>query len=543
MMEDQYNNKKNYILKQSINMGYMLSLYTFAYSNGEISSCLMKKHREIFKDEWFIAWFKDFKEIARQKLLNTPDLKRQIRKFLLDMSDMILLFGFAGFYYVKDMEKWIEYNSEQYLSELPFGIIPIRVAISGGTGGTSNDSYQPTLYGGYMHYTNTHTMQEIITFECNDKILSRNYEFEVFNHSAKFVSLSDGISTISNPCNYAGSFNNNTGPSSAELIPISLFVSLYRQKSLIEEALDNRFDADFVASHPQTFITAKPVPDAKLDSLSENTYYSSDTLLGAKQQDSVKKQMFAMQNVKWLVEEMNAKSGTKHASMRPEDLLRNQRKLKYKRPDMTEGIHTIPEYVEVKNTHNPSTINDYETLQNNYERNVCDTVRLPYLFYKSDGGNATSSSKNNGRSVNEEQINFHRSILTEEIDNEHTMLSTIFSHLYGLTYFKLDRMSIETYYDSIMTEEEKKERKKDPNRKKETKEEKEKRKKNSKKNIKERVNIELSSVKVQLSFEKLTHRSSAAIEPLLKCVEKGVISPTYLKKYIYLVYGKEDELI
>src|ERR1700761_2881109 len=185
------NNK--WFIKQPINMAYMLALQTFVQSNGEISSALTKKHKEIFKHPWFIGWFKEMKEVTRPKMLNSDLLKRLLKKFLLDMSDMILIFGFAGFYYVKDMVKWIENNPNDYFTKLPFGIIPLRMSVNGFNSGTT-DSYQPTLYGNYVYYTNTLTMEEFITFEYGDtKNISRIYEFDVFNNGAKFTSLSDGI--------------------------------------------------------------------------------------------------------------------------------------------------------------------------------------------------------------------------------------------------------------------------------------------------------------------------------------------------------------
>lgn len=507
-----------WITKQPIDMAYMLSIYTFVKTNGEISSCLAKKHNEIFKSEWFIAWFKEGREILRPSMFGSEDLKRAIEKFLIEMSDMLLMFGFAGYYYVKDMVGWAEHNVDDYFKKLPFGVIPLRASGSG------------TLYGTYTRQTNLYTMEESVIFECTEPHLTRLYEFEVFQSHADFVSLTDGVSTVSNI--FASTQINRACTN--DVVPVSPFTSLYIEKSLTEEANTNRHDANWYASHPVTYVRTIPAKDAKVDTISESVMYSSDTFSNAKQSDLMKKQSFALQRGRYLVDKLNQ---PKSGSAKPENMIRNIRLEKNKRPDNTEGMHVLPEFMEVQAPHVASSLIDVDVLQKNYEQNVCSVVRFPHIFFKDDGG--VSSSTSTGRSVSEDQLNFQRIKLYEEIESEHNTMSRVFGLLYSLTYYNMDVMTMGSYYDLLHQE--------DDGDDTEKKKKKNKKKKNND-DDQEIINYikmaqnKLSTIKVEVSFEKVLTRTSASLLPLVQFLDKGVIDEAYVRKHVYLVYGNKDEL-
>src|SRR5277367_1835297 len=249
-----YKKKDKYILYEPISTNFIISMETFIKTSSEISTCLRKKHEQIFKSSWYIAWFEGNKEVFRQKMLNTTEFKRQEEKFLLDMSDMILSFGFAGFYYVKDIYKWIDKHTKTYFKRLPFGFIklkPLSCSSDGSNGGgTTSDSQ---FVGQYYRKRNLREMEgeDKIKFICPDAHINRKYKFKVINDHAEFINLKTGIEAISNMSNY-GNMNNNingctyaggsfyTCSSSTQnlsIIPISPFYNLYQDKSRIVEAI------------------------------------------------------------------------------------------------------------------------------------------------------------------------------------------------------------------------------------------------------------------------------------------------------------------
>lgn len=509
----------------------MLALHTFVYTNGEISSCLRKKHRELFKSQWFIAWFHDNKEFFRPALFRDPSMRYQLEQFLTDMSDMVLIFGFAGYYYVKNMEKWVSQDPENYLKELPFGIIPMRSSVSSSYSTKQN---KPSMYGCYVYYTNTYTMKEMIAFECADKHLENHYSFGVFNNGAKFVPMYDGLAPLSNSYSSYG-----------DLVPISPFTALYRKKSLIEEAIEDEYDANWSLSHPQTFVTPRHIPDSKGSDISEGMYYGADTLSGARQHDTIAKQLYATQSVKWLVSKLNHQStGKKEDSM---DKIRDQRRRSHARPDLTDGIHTIAGYVDITQTHSASVVVNIDTAQNQFEEEVCNVIGLPFIFYRNDSGVTARSSGAKGgggghSATNEEQLNFYKTILYEEMDNVFDMMNRLFCEVYTLTYRHIDILSLSVHYQG---EEEKTEKKKEKMKEKAKKNEEDEDEKlhDMVIDLDAMAKTHLASVHVTLRFEKMVARSSASLTVLLACFEKGVVSENYMRKYVQLIYGQEEELI
>jgi hypothetical protein len=524
-----------YIVRQQINMAYMLSIHTFATTNTEISVCMRRRHRELFSVPWFVAWYKENEELVRMKALNSDDMKERIRRFLIDMSDMLLIFGFAGYYCVKDMTRWVESQSPAvYATRLPFGVIPLRASAVGsgsswlaGNGGPTVGS----LYGNYALYTNTRTMEEAVCFDCMDTAINRHYEFHVVTHDARFVSLTDGTSSVAGSYDdYAQGRQWTTG---LDVVPVTPFWALYRAKSLIEEARDDQFDANFLLSHPLTIVTAKPVPDAKLDSLSATTIFSANTLSGARQLDNIKKQAIATEAVAMLIDKMNRQANkTKNGErdVRPQELLRNQRRLKYRRPDQTEGMFPIPDFADVTVAHPATVLVDVDALQRQYEHDVCTIVRIPYLFYKNEndqhGGGGGSSQKHNRSSggssaMAEEQVSFYRTVLNEEIESERTALSRLFGRVYSRTYMQLDVTGMAAEYVKQHAHE--------------TDDE------GDLSMAKARIlNNMTSTMRVGLTFETTNMPSVNSLSTLLQLFEKGIVSENYVRRHAYNMFGQQE---
>lgn len=529
----------------------MMAIHTFVHTNIEISSCLAKKHREMFKTPWFVAWFHENEEFFRPALFQEGAMRHELEKFLIDMSDMILLYGFAGYYFVKDMAKWIERNPDNYLTQLPFGIIPMRSSVTNGL--ETRVGRVTTMYGNYVYYTNTFTMKEQIVFECSDPHLESRYSFGVFNNGAKFVPMYDGLAPI--PTSHS---------SRGELVPVSPFAALYRRKSLIEEAIEDMYDANFNLSHPQTFVTPRHIPDSKVTDISESMYYGADTLSNARHNDNAMKQLHATHSVRWLVNRLNQQvQGNKPSE---DGATRRERKKAHARPDQSDGIHTIGGYVDITGSHAPSVIVNIDTAQNQYEEEVCNVVGLPYIFYRNDSGitaRATGGKSAGGghSATNEEQLNFYKTVLYDEIDAVFAALNRLFAEVYTQTYRHVDIYTLSSHYAYKEQESMKTKAKKEDEKKKEKKDDDDDNEKKGKKrkhaeceddddkkcltmiDFDERAKALLSGVHVALKYEKMVTRSTASLAVLLQCFEKGVIGPEYMKKYVHLLYGQEADLI
>lgn len=533
-----------HIVRQTINMSYMLSIETYVRTSPEIGACLRLRHRELFKVPWFVAWFRGLEELLRMVGLNREDIKERIQKFLLAISDLLLMFGFAGYYCVKDMDLWTEAQQRMaertgtttsHISKLPFGIIPLRASVSGGGGGGGGcqDNMSGVMYGTYALYTNSHTMEESLCYDCLEPAISRLYEFHVISRDAIFVSLSDGTKVVT-----GGYTNNNNYYNSGtnDLVPSTVFSALYIKRSLIEEASDDQFDANWTLSHPQTFLTAKLMPDAKLNTLSETTYYAADSITNATQVDNIKKQVAAMQNVRALIEKMNGArysgcsggNGQRQVT-RPEDLLRAQRKRKYQRPDVTEGMHAVPEYVDVSMGHAPSVIVDVDALQRQYVHECCSAVRVPYIYYAAEaGGGGSSSRRNRNRSgggggssgIHEDEVEFFREQFDEEIAGERRMLSRLFGRIYTQTYLSMDVKGIYMAMTRQMDGDDDTEEQKQYAR--------------------VRGAVERGALHVGLKFEETRIHNTDALLPLLQCMEKGVVGVDYVQRYVYALYGEPE---
>ena len=535
--------KTRWVETQLINMAYMVAIDTFVRTNDDINTALRNKHRELFKSDWYVAWMRGGEELMRPANLNGEILRRELQRIELEMCDMVLMFGFAGYYCVKDMEKWIKTDPERRATKCPFGVIPLRPSPGACANANGNCRNQVTMYGSYVRYVNPHTMEEAIGFEPHDDSLGHHYTFGVFDNGAKFVSINDGVAPVSNP----------SAPQSyqisMELVPVSPFAALYRQRSLLEEAIDNHYDAEFQLSHPQTFIAPKLQKDPPPDSISESILYSSDTLEGANQSNIARKQNYATQNIRYMIERINytiAPVGRNNNHHRPEDLVRNQRKLKYRRPDISEGMHPLSEAVDITTAHAAAVLTNLAELQHQYELAVCRAVRIPYLFFNSDsggssgGGGSGNSSMNRANSINEEQLQFCHGRLDKEIDADHELMSRFFTLMYELTYYDLDLLTMIDYYNvtDMMTPIKKEDGEEVGGNATYTGMDIES------VSAKNRAVNNLRDVKVSLFFEKSpkTH-ASASLPFLLQCLEKEVIDKSYMQKQIYLAYGERDDLL
>ena len=544
------------IVRQTISAAYMLEVDTFARTNQEIRACRRIRHQEIFKAPWYLAWFKEAEEVVRLSAFNKHDeAKAKLARCLLQMDDMILMFGFVGYWCARDMTKWTaEQERHNRRNALPFGVIPLR----SGSSQTSDGTYVQSMYGTYARITDTRTMEETLVYECTERNVDHNYDFYVYNHCAEFVALGDAVGVVSGQTSVlggGGGFASGTAAAStSDIFPVSDVVTLYRAKSLLEEAIDNKWDANWCLSHPTTYATARPMPDSKLDTLEEDTYYSANTLSGAKQSDTVKKQMVAMQSVRWLIDKMNQLPGGQGAATRRrEELLRQQKKTKFKRSDLTEGIHTIPEYVDITTTHAPTVLVDTVASQRQFESDVCHVLRVPYLYFKHEMGGASTHSNNKQggggggggherhHSAQGDEVRFHRAILDEEVEQTRSLVNYMLARLYRLTFLQLDVMAalyVEKQARKLGDAESGAKKEKAEKTLATTDEASRQQEKLLARSAKF---SQFSALRVNITFEKTKIPDSSSLLPLLQFYERGVIGRNYVKKRVYEIYGEPDD--
>ena len=438
------NVESEYMLTCQVNMQFMNDIYLFCQTDNDISACLYRKHVEMFKCDWEVQFTNPSNGgKLLPAFLNKPTMKRELQRFLTQCSDMLIMFNFFGYYVVKDIAQWIESDPSNLNNRLPFGIIPITSSSSSLTGGRCFNGTGGCNYGSFIVKNNILAHHQEIVFECNDDKLASIYDYKVFNRDAQFRSaFSEGF-----PVN----------PVNGSVIPITPFLQIYHDKLLITEAKICLMDANFNATHPQSFQTAKPLPDSKIDTLSEDAYFGMDSMLGAVQSDSVQKRLFAYNTAKELMGKINSRVDRNRGgpgTTREEDLIFNQRKCQFNRPTNTEAIHTIPDFVEISSPYQPVGLIDVNDMVREYENEICNAIRLPYALFKFNTAHSSNSSVMAGGNMQEEQINFYRTLLFEEILNIQLIFDDIMAPIFIDTYQVLNFIIMGKYHGRGRGEEE-----------------------------------------------------------------------------------------
>ena len=257
--------------------------------------------------------------------------------------------------------------------------------------------------------------------------------------------------------------------------------------------------------------------------------------------------------MEWFIADVNQSPVACHpgARSRPEDLLRNQRKLKYRRPDVTEGIHTIPEYVDVTHGYNATTLINIQERQQDFEQSVCDVIRIPRIFFRGDSINTSSksgSSSGGPRSMNEDQLNFFRTELDKELVCVQATMSRIYRQIYDTTYHHIDLIELAALYETKEKEELAASKRAvaiaddDDDDEVTTSDVVAMIVADTSPSPNEKARNSLSSINIQLHFERPIVISSTVIPTLLQCVAAGVIDPAYVKQFVYLSFGKKKDL-
>jgi hypothetical protein len=535
--------------KVKVSNEMLCRIFGFALSNNFVTLCKDKKNTTIFEGDWYMAWFNEQgKEIFKPDIMNTETFRLQIEKFLIDASLMLDLFKFFGYYIVKDIEKWCEECEDEYENTLPFGIIPLY-------------SSSMASYGSYYLINDfPRSMEEKLVFECDasekNRVNSR-YIFKVFNNGAKFTPIFNPTSGDSVYCNSdsmydikvlptacdAYSFGN--GSLDSEVMPISPFIDLYKQYSKLNEADDYQFDVAFMAARAPLVVAVKPLPETKVDALTEETYFASDDILGAYQTDNVQKQKFALKKAVQFSNQMKKLTNGGSVNLDDDDNLslydegtriRQYKRQKYQRSDLIDAIHILPESMDVIHAYQPQRVIDVELLRRNFEISICDVLKMPYQYIKSlsSGGLGGSSSSNQSKSnnsgggVNESQFSMHEKILHKEVKRQQLTFNRIFSRIYAETYSILDNIAIDNFIHDVKKEKKKEVNDSDDDDNDTSKSE----------TMQEEINdIKKHVIEAKIVFDTKLTPTTESFKILLDSYKEGVIDGSVVRKKIQSING------
>lgn len=457
-----------------VNSEYLLELNRFCDTDKDITNCRKKLHQEVFRHDWFVALFQAEVPFLALPLFNKPFFKEALRQFYIKAHDAITRFGFFGYYYLRDIDAWVEdiskprvFNTrvegdvvddygdeeeeeeeevmedlemmlrENVLENFPFGVIPVG----------NESSYN---YGQYVVVEDRATMRRTVAFICNDdeeRSLSERYYFNVMDRGAQFVPMAytdmNGIGILA---------------TREDIVPVSPFADLYRQKQLIREGETTLFDANSLNVYPESLIIDNTPKDAVLDDVADEHLYSIDNLLCVKQTDNQHREAMGMENTRYQRDRLAMKRTVAATRGRCGSQLASKastviwdHKLDNNRPSAFEAMKAIPRSVTVVGGKIGQPVVNVDKRIQKYEEDVCNVMNVPLTFFKphsalQDVGGPGSNKSNRTTSVGKTSHNdVFQKALEKEVREQHALFDELFREMYSLTFSKLDARIFSPY--------------------------------------------------------------------------------------------------
>lgn len=447
------NGKMSTLILHNIPTTFLIDLTTFCQVDKDIQNCSRTLENEVFRHEWFVAWFdKEGSPFHKLPLFNTDFFKEALKRFYLEANDFRNRFGFVGLYHVKDIDAWllgissmfeegadvmmeleIDYQRElreNILNDFPFGVIPLGMS-------------ERDAYGQYVVIENRANMQKRIAFNCFDEVLASRYSFVVLDYGAQFQTMP-----------YCGG-NINLGSYGEDYIPISPFTELRRQKKLVLEGETSLFDANSMHVYPENIAYVKAQKDAPLEEMADDTLYSIDSILHARQKDNYNRQDIALDDARCQLQRnvmkrtINSVSRKSCGSMQiqtPSHVIWDH-KLENNRPSIYEVTQTLPAPIEITGNKPGQPLVNVAERERKYENDVCTVMRLPYVFFKPHGVTVGSEMKNNRSSSSSSSLgsgnmshnDMYQKLLDAEVSSQHERFSDLVKEIYYHTFRRLDR--------------------------------------------------------------------------------------------------------
>jgi hypothetical protein len=398
-----------------------------------------KIYEYIFNDIWYVSWNKDHVF----KLFSSRYMKTYFELFILNIKIQELLFGFSIYYTVNDIEEWmIEYDEEEKEGNK-----------CGGGGGNNKKRYDIEKPFGTCSYNDVTVMlrknnkrnQYYLAVKPNNEKLLRRYSYHIINDNFDMSTLISKFD--SNFYNSDGS-SGGLSTTGAKIQPNSIFSKLLHDYALLQEYIIHRDDANWSLANPQPIIIPAPLPDVDIKHLSEENYYTSDSIDGAKQAASIKKARIATRentNIlsRLIIDQIghpDQMSGYNNSSSRKSQNTRVARKNLFSRHDMLEGAWNAPESSNVIIPYAPNVLINLEYETNRYKTSVCSIMGVPIQLVDSDmtnslkggGGSKLTSIKENHDEVIKEFRNYIGKIRKRLIECS--------EDLFNNTFHKMDKL-------------------------------------------------------------------------------------------------------
>lgn len=420
----------------SVDNATLLGLKQYYDKDVDIQICRRRKMQETFRAEWSVGRQQNGKETSRLAHFNTERYQRLLRAFFQEAHDYLMLFGFVGYYCVKDMPRWLERWQERQKEttmlvedteddELPFGVIRLGLTVQ-------------DMCGTYQVVRREGSIRQRMVFECDDEKLGRRYNFYVFDQGATFEPLQQAR-RLNDP--------------DADLVVLTPFMELYNSRCGIEEARTCLFDANYMATHPESFVVAKPLPEQKVEQIPEEVRYAFDNISTAAQANNLRRIELstALANSQKEVIQSNSQRrplrgriGTLEGTgidARGSNSLYQARKSLYLRPDMKESLEVLPESMDLARGPVPVTLLNVEDLQRRYESEICSVMDFPQCFLR-PGHESSGGSSSNGASKpdhkNEARLVFAQKQLEETVINQQTVFQDLFVEVYARSFGALE---------------------------------------------------------------------------------------------------------
>lgn len=399
-------------------MEYMASILNFVYNNNIITKYIEITKKKIFEKGWNVI---NKNNIVI--LFEKPIFKRFIEEFLFKLYIFQKIFGFCIYYVVKDIFKWVN-KYEKTITKLgrdinihdnflnPFGFINID------------------LVNIYIETERNKIGYKLIAIPKNLELL-KQYDFFVlnFNFNEQKIRLQNSYLT-NNSRNFFDYVENDQNENKSTLIkPRSIFSKIQKSWSLIQEAIMSRGDANFMSTHPETFIVPTPLKDVPLENIASDNLYAMDDLENAQDINNQKRSRVLLSYAQQTLEGLRKDP---MAGINNDINKRKTRKNIFGHTDMMDGLQIIPaEASQFHSTHSPQTIIDIEQELGLFEKNIADIFYLPYQLYSEK---QKTEKKNKGGSSVESVIK----IMENEINNIQFFISDIFGDIYQNSFGKIE---------------------------------------------------------------------------------------------------------
>lgn len=456
--------------------------------DGAIQTCRERKRAETFRHTPSVGWWYGEQELRRLPGLSSEDYQRLLQETLWKAQDYLNLFRFAAFYYVRDMEAWLLESQalrdgEAVEPGLPFGLVEL--------GMNRGDTW-----GCFVLERRDDRPEPNLLYVCENEKLAARYDFFVLNEGACFQPLR-GRQLWHDP--------------DADLVVVSPFAELRDRRAQLEEAEICAEDANFQATHPESFLFSKPLPDAPIDEVTApDDRFAIDRLSSARMEPGLR-HMNAGREVARASLRRGARrraiaaaqlgAPSRAADDAPDEVIPtryDERLAQFERPSMWDTLEELPCALELARGPKPFTLVDTAALWRAYEDRVCQLLQFPHLFFKPF---STDSSLVGASAGSHGQLTFAQRQLEETVVAQQAVLSRLFGHLYRCTFARLDTL----LFNGIA--------------------------------VPAQIARLLPHVQARLVFPRRVHKQDEAIHSLMPFYEAGLVSGGEIRRLLEHNYG------